>query len=120
MFVLLLPPQTWMMEIACLQIHRLPAGDAMRLRAADLLDTLHNAMFVEVEENCALCLKIHLELQRAFRPALEPKIQRFFDFVKQVMLFYLSMQLTIFQLSIRPSRAPLVGTGSIHAQSMPD
>ena len=99
------------MEIVCLQLDRLPAGDAMRLRAADLLDTLHNAMFVEVEENCALCLKIHLELQRAFRPALEPKIQRFFDFVKQVILLFVHAVYhlsTEHQLILRPSKAPLV------------
>ena len=65
-------------------ICRLPIGDVLRPKVVDLLETICNAMFVDNEDNCLLCLKIHQDLHRAFRPALESKINRFLEFAKQV------------------------------------
>lgn len=66
---------------------RLPPGDVLRTKALDLLEMIYTTMFIENEDNCLLCLKIHQDLHRAYRPALDSKIHRFLEFAKQVSFF---------------------------------
>ena len=63
---------------------RLPSGEVLRPKAPELMDFVHNAMCFDNEENALLCLRICFDLHRTFRPALENKIKRFLDWVKQV------------------------------------
>ena len=48
------------------------------------MDLACNTLYVDNEENVALCLKLAIELHRNFRNILEPKAPVLMEFVKQV------------------------------------
>ena len=68
----------------CCRICRLPVGEVLRPRAAQLMDLACNTLYVDKEDNVALCLKLAIELHRNFRNILEPKAPVLMEFVKQV------------------------------------
>lgn len=67
-------------------LNRLPHSEVLRLFVQDLLKLSMHVLACDNEENGLICLRIIFDLHKNFRPALEPDVQQFLDFVHKVRL----------------------------------
>ena len=66
-------------------LNRLPHSEVIKPFLQDLLKLLMHILTTDNEENGLICLRIIFDLHRSFRPALEPEVQPFLEFVCKVM-----------------------------------
>uniref|UniRef100_A0A7I4F837 Non-specific serine/threonine protein kinase n=1 Tax=Physcomitrium patens TaxID=3218 RepID=A0A7I4F837_PHYPA len=65
-------------------LNRLPHSEVLRLFVQDLLKLSMHVLACDNEENGLICLRIIFDLHKNFRPALEPDVQQFLDFVREI------------------------------------
>lgn len=65
-------------------LNRLPHSEVLRPFVQDLLKLSMHVLACDNEENGLICLRIIFDLHKNFRPALEPDVQQFLDFVHKV------------------------------------
>lgn len=65
-------------------LNRLPHSEVIRPFVQDLLKLSMHVLGSDNEENGLICLRIIFDLHKNFRPALEPEVQPFLDFVCKV------------------------------------
>lgn len=65
-------------------LHRLPTNDALRPYIKAILSLTLRLLEKDNEENVLVCLKIIIELHKQYRPAFNPEIQHFLQFVKSI------------------------------------
>lgn len=65
-------------------LHRLPTNDALRPYIKTILSLTLKLLEIDNEENVLVCLKIIIELHKQYRPAFNPEIQHFLQFVKTI------------------------------------
>jgi len=68
-------------------LNRLPHSEVLRPFVHDLLKLSMHVLACDNEENGLICLRIIFDLHKNFRPALEPDVQQFLDFVHKVRLY---------------------------------
>lgn len=68
-------------------LNRLPHSEVLRLFVQDLLKLSMHVLACDNEENGLICLRIIFDLHKNFRPALEPDVQQFLDFVREVWVY---------------------------------
>jgi transformation/transcription domain-associated protein len=71
-------------------LNRLPHSEVIRPFVQDLLKLSMHVLTSDNEENGLICLRIIFDLHKNFRPALEPEVQPFLDFVQKVIFTYYS------------------------------
>lgn len=65
-------------------LHRLPQTEPLKEYAPELCRTLLQLMRVENEDNAVVCVKIIIDLHRAFKHVLEDQVQPFLDVVQEI------------------------------------
>jgi transformation/transcription domain-associated protein len=65
-------------------LNRLPHSEVIRPFVQDLLKLSMHVLTSDNEENGLICLRIIFDLHKNFRPALEPEVQPFLDFVQKI------------------------------------
>ncbi|CAM6100600.1 unnamed protein product [Calypogeia fissa] len=65
-------------------LNRLPHSEVIRPFVQDLLKLSMHVLSSDNEENGLTCLRIIFDLHKNFRPALEPEVQPFLDFVCKI------------------------------------
>ncbi|XP_072179557.1 transformation/transcription domain-associated protein-like [Diadema setosum] len=65
-------------------LHRMPTNELLRQFVRQILELMFSLLETENEENVLVCLKIIIELHKYYRPAMQPEVQHFLQFVKTV------------------------------------
>ncbi|KAL2624095.1 hypothetical protein R1flu_008340 [Riccia fluitans] len=65
-------------------LNRLPHSEVIRPFVQDLLKLSMHVLASDNDENGLICLRIIFDLHKNFRPALEPEVQPFLDFVCKI------------------------------------
>ncbi|KAJ7563398.1 hypothetical protein O6H91_03G108600 [Diphasiastrum complanatum] len=65
-------------------LNRLPHSEVIRPFVQDLLKLSMHVLACDNEDNGLICLRIIFDLHKNFRPALEPEVQPFLDFVCKI------------------------------------
>ncbi|KAJ7564762.1 hypothetical protein O6H91_02G032300 [Diphasiastrum complanatum] len=65
-------------------LNRLPHSEVIRPFVQELLKLSMHVLACDNEENGIICLRIIFDLHKNFRPALEPEVQPFLDFVCKI------------------------------------
>jgi transformation/transcription domain-associated protein len=81
-------------------IYRLPQTETLKEYAPDLCKMLMRLLRVENEDNAVVCVKIIIDLHRAFKYALEDQVQPFLDIVQEI---FKNMEQTVKDVFDAPS-----------------
>lgn len=77
-------------------LNRLPHSEVIRPSVQELLKLSMHVLGSDNEENGLICLRIIFDLHKNFRPALEPEVQPFLDFVCKVRHFFVKLEVRNF------------------------
>jgi transformation/transcription domain-associated protein len=96
-------------------LHRLPQTEPLKEYAPELCRTLLQLMRVENEDNAVVCVKIIIDLHRAFKHVLEDQVQPFLDVVQEI---YQNMEQAVKDAFDNPGTPASAATVSSSATDM--
>ncbi|XP_064648217.1 transformation/transcription domain-associated protein-like isoform X2 [Lineus longissimus] len=65
-------------------VHRIPTNEHLKPYVKQILSLMFKLLEIENEENVLVCLRIIIDLHKFYRPQMNPEIQHFLQFVKNI------------------------------------